>query len=233
MRPEAFARCEHYVKNQTAFKPPLGYQYQWIVVDDGTPETKCTLNQTYIRGPKDWKEGINTQRLNLDAALPHIKGDYIFVVEDDDFYASDYIEIMLHYLKHSSIVGESNSKYYSLALPGWKAMHNVKHSSLCQTGVHKSKLELLERAINSGELYFDIQLWKYAAEESHEYCLFAGKNLCVGMKGLPGRSGIGIGHRQKDYYYDPKLTKLYEWLPAEDVEFYKKFIPQRKALGET
>jgi hypothetical protein len=46
----------------------------------------------------------------------------------------------------------------------------------------------------------------------------------VGMKGLPGREGIGIGHNPNGpWTVDPALRILREWI-REDVEFYQEYM---------
>lgn len=221
-RHESFALCEKWMANQT-----VNGAIQWIVIDDCSPSVTCTMGQEYYRGPKDWKEGINTQRLNMDFALTKIKGDYIFVIEDDDYYAPEYLETYVDLLQHFTVVGEGNAKYYSLRHPGYKEMRNRNHASLCQTGIRKEAISLLERAVNSGELYFDIQLWTQVADNSVPACLFTDKNLAVGIKGMPGRTGIGVGHKQKDYYFDANYTKLREWI-GNDSEHYLDYLKKEK-----
>ncbi len=219
-RQKAFELCEKYMARQT-YKGSL----QWIVVDDSPKNpTKCTMGQEYIVGPKEWKPGINTQRFNMDAALPHIKGDYIFVIEEDDYYKPDYIETYLDFLKHADLVGEGDVTYYSLKVKGFKEMQNYLHASTCQTAFRKSYLPAFERALHSGEKFFDILLWNTARSLKHSYIMFHGLHLCVGMKGLPGRSGIGFGHTNTvEFTPDPQYVKLKQ-LVGDDFSFYKDWL---------
>lgn len=215
-RPEAFSLCEKYMKRQT-YKGLI----QWIVVDD-MPKypTICTMNQEYIAGPMEWREGINTQRPNMDAAFHKVKGDSILVIEDDDWYAPNYIEIMTTFLNHWSIVGEGNAKYYNIKTRSYKEMMNFNHSSLCQTGIRKDSYNVLERAIHSGEFFFDIFLWNRAVQSKASIFKFLDLNLCIGMKGLPGKGGIGVGHTAKNFLGDPNFGKLKSWIGAEDAQSY-------------
>lgn len=234
-RPEALRLCEKYIKDQT-------YQgdLEWIIVDDSTemlPADRtvsegpdgCAFSMMrvrHFRGPRTWIPGLNTQRFNMELALKKVKGDYIFFIEDDDLYKPDYIETMMDLLKYADIAGEAKSKYYHLGLPGHKEMHNYRHASLCQTAIKRKLLPMVEAAVNSGELYFDIHLWNQVHENRIPYLLFAESNLVIGMKGLPGREGIGAGHKTKDYLLDPSLDKLKEWC-GDDVSNYLPFIRKR------
>src|ERR1041385_5791993 len=141
-RSDCFALCERYIARQSYTGP-----VQWIVVcDNWQNPTKCTMNQEFIKGPTEWKPNINTQRENMRSAISKIKGDLSFVAEDDDFYASNYLETYIDLLKYVDIIGEGNAKYYNIAIPGWKEMKNTTSSSLSQTGFRKSMLPMFEKA---------------------------------------------------------------------------------------
>lgn len=217
-RPEAFKLCESYIARQT-YKGLL----QWIVIDDCKPHTLVTKHQEYFRGPKEWQPDINTQRYNLDAALPKIKGTHIFIIEDDDYYAPNYIETHLELARHVKVIGEAKSKYFNVGVPGWKIMPNLKHSSLAQTSFKKELLPLFEKSLHSGNLYFDVTFWEKVHETQTPALLVTNKNLCVGIKGLPGRAGITGSHRSKDFMYDPEFKVLKEWI-GNDADTYLKYV---------
>lgn len=220
-RLEAFKLCEKYMARQT-YKGDV----QWIVVDDGWKinPTKVTMGQEYVKGPKEWRHGINTQRYSLDAAIPLIKGDYVFIIEDDDVYKEQYVETYLDFLKYADIVGEVDAIYYSLKVKGYKEMKNYTHSSLCQTAFTKRYIPVFDRAVNSGEMFVDIKLWSMAIVNKHRTLNFHGPKLCIGMKGLPGRTGIGFGHTNThEFVKDTQYLKIKELLGA-DADPYIKWM---------
>lgn len=234
-RQSAFELCEKYMARQTV------KHTQWIVIDDSpqTP-TQCHLRQTYIMGPKEWRPGINTQRLNLDAAIPLITGDYIFIIEDDDWYAPTYLEIMMKLLKIFPMVGEGNAKYYNIVTRQWRELKNMLHCSLSQTGFRRDLLPVFDEAVNSGEIYIDIVIWRKARERQIKAINCIDMNLALGMKGLPGRTGIGVGHRIENWtqdphfrgHADPNFDQLRGWV-GDDVKYYiamaNKLDMQQKA----
>lgn len=225
-RQKAFELCEKYIKRQT-YRGPL----EWVVVDDGskTNPTKCTMDQIYVPGPKEWRPGINTQRLNLDAAIPHIRGEYVYIIEDDDLVKPEYISTYLDFLKYADLVGEGAAIYYNIAVQGYKEMRNYTHASLCQTAFTKKYIPMFDRAVSSGELLIDIRLWSNAIINRHKYIMFHGPLLCVGMKGLPGRGGIGFGHNsQSEFEKDFQFTKLKELLGPDDADVYIKMVQGNK-----
>lgn len=217
-RQAAFTRCEYYMSRQT-YKGKI----QWVVIDDADPPTKCTMGQEYHRGPIRWAPEINTQRPNMDEALKHVQGDVIFIIEDDDYYAPTYLETMMTFLEFTEIVGIGNTYYYSVLSPGFKMMKNYGHASLCQTAVRKSLMPLLYQAVHSGEKYFDIDLWKKIQLKEIPMLIYSNSGISVGMKGLPGREGIGVGHNHRDYYYDAGHKKLIELIGEDDAVWYKQF----------
>lgn len=230
-REEAFKLCVKYMNAQTVRE-----EIQWIVIDDSignglSPKsaellksvTNPLIKAELYAGPRLWAPGMNTQRGNLDAALSLVKGNKIFIIEDDDHYHPRYLQVMSALLDLVDIVGESNSKYYYLGGPGGKEHSNYAHSSLCQTGFVKAQLPLFLEAVNSGEMYIDIIFWQMAQKNHIPRLLLAERNLCIGIKGMPGRENLGAGAKQKDFLIDPSLSKLKEWI-GEDVELYKPYV---------
>jgi len=225
-RQKVFDLCQQSINRQTYTGP-----IQWLITDDCEPKTRLkklnpNISLEYFDAPKKWKAGFNTQRLNLDFLLPKIKGEYIFFCEDDDCFSEKYLETYLAYLKYSDIVGEANSKYYNLGVPGFKTMSNFKHSSLTQTAITRKLLPLLDIAINSGNLYIDIALWKLSEEAESKQTLLQNSSLSVGMKGLPGRAGITTSHSSRDYFRDAEYRMLKLWIgEARTAEYLQLLKP--------
>jgi len=218
-RPEAFALCERWMQMQT-YKRSL----EWLVVDDYDKEpTKLNYGQKKIAAPKQWTPDINTQRFNMDALMEHIKGEYIFIIEDDEYYSPDYIDVMMGMLGKVDIVGLSNSRYYHVGISGYKNMQNFKHASLCQTAMRRSVLPLLYRAVHSGHYYFDIELWKMAVESEVKLALLSNSSISIGIKGMPGRYGLGAGHDRVGYQADKGHKVLKDWV-GRDYIHYEKYL---------
>jgi hypothetical protein len=209
-RKVALELSEKWIKHQT-LQPD-----QWLVVDDGREPFMPSMNCDYVyrnRLPSDGKQTLNA---NLRFALPYIKGDIIFFWEDDEYYAPKYIETMVANVRGCQAVGIIKSKYYYL--PGRTYyVHNTKdHASLAETAITKEFLPKLETMLD-GDPFIDLRIWK---EVNGNGCLFddGTQYLYVGMKGMPGRPGIGAGHRgggRKDFQYEV----LKKWMP-NDYKFY-------------
>jgi len=218
----AFKLCEQWIKNQQGLAPHK--IKEWIVVDDSPMNpTVCTMGQIYIRGPKEWKPGINTQRYNMDVALEKVTGDVIFIIEDDEYYSPHYLRLMMTLLESSHIAGLSNSRYYHLQTPGWKQMNNYQHASLCHTALRSEALPLLFEAVHSGEYYFDIELWRQALERGVPSVLLSNTNMSIGIKGMAGRIGLGTGHDMIGYRGDRDLSMFKNWL-GDDHKYYLDYV---------
>lgn len=250
-RPEALALCEKYLLRQTYTGP-----MQWIVVDDSPEQliddTKQPLEWEALRkasaskktvarrnkgeltiekyiGPKKWYPGINTQRPNMQEGISHVSGDFVFVIEDDDWYHQEYIETFVYLMQRYAVVGEGCNKYYSLRDRKYWTLGNHYHASLCSTAMKRMALPLLDEAINSGDLFPDISFWQKCIEKWKLPRLLAlHLNLGIGIKQMPGRKGIGGGHSPNDTVFksDPGYNILKEWVGADDAAIYVKIMQE-------
>ena len=225
-RPIAFALCERMMARQT-YKGPI----QWIVVDDSPVEHPITakvvgaphITQEFYRGPKAWRPGINTQRPNMDEAIKHVKGDYVLVVEDDDWYSPKYIETYMWLMQKWQVVGEGNSRYYALKDRMFKEWSNFRYASLCNTAMHAEMLPVLDEAVNSGQLFPDMDFWAKCNQKEIPNVIMINLYLGVGIKQMPGREGIGSGHHTntvEGFQKDPGFNVLRKWVGEEDARNY-------------
>ena len=217
-RPLAFTLCRQWMKHQTR-RPD-----QWIVVDDGKVRLMPTSEMQYIRReprPDDPKYTLN---LNMKSALPLIAGDKILIIEDDEYYAPEYIEEMSRQLDAHEVVGIMRAKYYHVFSGGYMQVGNTAHASLAETGFRNSFLrELKELLVTTSYpyTYLDTQIWSHAGHRGYLF-VDLDRPLYLGIKGLPGRGGIGGGHdpglygNTKDM---PDKAILKQWVP-KDYQVY-------------
>ena len=56
------------------------------------------------------------------------------------------------------------------------------------------------------------------------------KSIYTGVKGMPGRNGIGIGHNERSCYYPDKDNRvLKSWIVTKDD--YNKYLKVREELS--
>lgn len=192
---------------------------KWIVVDDCDPETfipSTRFETEVIRPDWRWKPGDNTQAACLLAGLDVIPEDAIvFVLEDDDAYLPDYIRTMLVALGSADLVGESSARYYNVATRRHKLMKTPRHSSLASTAVRGTGA--LRWACARRPKFIDIDLWR---NFKGRQALLDTANV-IGIKGLPGRQGIGVGHRTT--FGTPDTTGVLEQWAGDYSKNYEVF----------
>lgn len=219
-RPLAFGLCWRWMAAQTR-KPD-----QWLIIDDGAgqPGNLGSIDGVDIirvRRVPLTGEPRHTLALNLKAALPLIDGDIVLVMEDDEYYAPQYIETMARRLDRFEIVGICRSKYYHLPTGKFQQIGNTGHASLAQTGFRSSFLPIFTGCVERGmeTNWVDQQIWQIVGERKLRAQLFVddGLPLYCGMKGLPGRPGIGQGHKEAMYREQdtPDRARLRAWIPCD------------------
>lgn len=215
-RPKAWAICERLMVRQVYSGP-----VRWVIVDDGLEAQPVTFQRDgwtldVVRPSPPWKPGQNTQARNLLAGLAVIRSsEWVAVIEDDDWYAPDWLSTVERHLQKAECVGEIGARYYNLPARKGRQLGNTRHASLCSTAVRGAALTTLRQACRRAPKFIDLDLWRYAASRN----LFTGHRV-VGMKGLPGRGGIGMGHKAEFAgVADSDFALLREWI-GSDVELY-------------
>lgn len=207
-RPEALALLDEYIRRQTM-------ECQWIVVDDCPEPAQTSADMTITPSPL-WTAGDNTQCRNIAAALPYVRYDKILIMEDDDWYADTYIEVMANMLDDYDLVGEGFARYFNVRNFSYMQHENASHASLCSTGMKGDATSILKALLRENCPWIDVELWRAF---NGGKIVFENKGLSVGIKGMPGRAGIGMGHSMiKDI--DPQ--KLQEWI-GDDCSKYNEY----------
>lgn len=224
-RPEAFALCVKWMMRQTIVD-----QIHWIVVDDGdVPVTGLPdgISLTYIRRPPS--KSLCTLHDNLLAAIPEIKKNKVVIFEDDEHYSLNYLSEMDGLLNQADLVGESDAGYYHVGSRRWMIASMGRHASLCRTAFRSSLLLQFENVIREsrrdGDVFIDRRLWGRGAGKAPTKSKFLRPwtKISVGIKGMPGRGGLGKNH-QRDLFpnSDPEMEVLRWWI-GEDAKQYERF----------
>lgn len=217
MRQEAWGICLKLMERQS-------YQgfVKWVIVDDGETPQETTFKRgswelTIIRREPFWKEGENTQRVNLLTGMNYISdNEKVVIIEDDDYYPENWLKTISDKLDSYDLVGDAPAKYYNVKTGRGRALDNLKHSSLCSTGMKGSAIAEFRKLLRIKQTFIDIELWR-KCKNKH---LFSDGGV-VGIKGLPGRGGIGGGHKASFGEQDARL--LESWI-GQDIEIYSEFL---------
>jgi hypothetical protein len=218
--------CAMWMLNQT-----YTGEVVWAIVDDCVPETTDFIKEDFrpnwkvvkVHPKPEWQKGQNTQARNLLAGIEAVKPykpTFTFVIEDDDYYKPCYLTEMMKKCKSSfDVVGERFTVYYNVVLKGWRRNGNKDHASLFQTAFSPKGLDALEVACKKGSKFIDLFVFRTLISR-HRINLFEGLDLAIGIKGLPGRPGIGVGHKQRfAIQLDKDMTILKKWV-GDDYIYY-------------
>lgn len=212
-QPLGLMLLEHYMARQTV-QPD-----RWIVADDGVEPAKLTMGQTHLVRERV-ADGGRSLAGNMLAALSQAAGDVVVVFEHDDWYSPRHIEVCLDRLKHAKATGSKFQRYYNVEHRCWRRMLNIG-SALCNTAFTADLVPTMQRAAESamraGSYGVDRLFWDSvkAGRDVHDV------DTVVGIKGLPGRPGLGMGHRpDRQWTDDPQMRQLADWI-GEDVENYR------------
>lgn len=188
--------------------------FEWLVCNSGKPLT-LVAGQKQIQTPS--KRPIESFHNNLISGLSEATGEYIFFIEDDDWYAPNYLEQTLKEIGDYQLFGEGRAKYYHIPTRTYKTHINSNHASLCQTVIHKSVKDWLINYIStSHQIYVDLHMWRHAPVKRK--VVVRDKSLCIGIKGL-GSVGLGNGHRRLRER-DEDLSVLKSWVGEDYKEFF-------------
>lgn len=203
---------------------------RWLVVDDVLPasvfydviqkQLPKNWDLVILRPSKLWEPGQNTQCRNMLLALGHVgRKDMVVIAEDDDWYAPTYLDTVEGWLRVSNLVGEGQARYYNVPCMKYRQLINVGHASLCSTAVKGDAVETLRQICGREEAWIDIALWN----EVKGGVVHQNEGLVVGLKGLPGRSGLGMGHKLLDGVRDPDGSVLRQWI-GDDCRRYLPIV---------
>ena len=231
-RQAQFNLCAHFMRRQT-----YAGDVTWVIVDDCQPLTTEGVgvgfkdNWTIIKvHPTPIWQGQNTQTRNLsagiDAMLEYHKEseiEAIFMIEDDDYYRPQYLQRMMDQLKGFKVAGEINTIYYNVHYRNHFTNRNTSHVSLFQLAFKPEMIPIFKSCYN--ERFIDYKFFEKLNAQGlmGGVNLFNESNLAIGIKGMPGRAGIGAGHgRLMNMTPDPALIYLKSQI-GEDAHLYEGY----------
>jgi hypothetical protein len=221
MRPEGLSLLGEYLNAQN-----YAGSLTWVIVDDCDPQTRIPKTRKgfhvkHVRPQWRWQPGMNTQVDSMNAGLKMVPDQAtLLVLEDDDIYLPNYIQTMLTAITNAELVGERDSQYYNVATGKCRVLKGKYHSSLASTVCRGTALAALKALWIAGNpRMIDVTLWKNFKGKKQ---LLADNNV-IGIKGLPGRVGIGVGHRRNFGSVDIDDTlRLWAGDYADNYQIFRK-----------
>lgn len=179
--------------------------YQAIIVCDPPTDHQFDLVKRFKHGYQLAKEnGI----------------DWLFVIESDDAYRSNYLEDMAsHTANGVEFIGYSDTFYYNIRNRTWMNQTHPGRSSLFTTGF---KVSALDDFIWPADhyLWLDIRLWEHARDKRKKVKLLS-NNPCTGVKHGVGMCA-GKAHKRRLEHDDPNMEFLKSRVEDYQYEFYSK-----------
>jgi len=237
-RPIGFTLCAQWMRNQI-YKEKV----TWIIVDDGSPISTNNVSENFREDwtiikvyPKPvWNVGQNTQARNIAAGLNVMKTikdiEAVFIIEDDDYYHHNYLDRMMANFDTYSVIGERNTIYYNVQYRRYVTNPNTIHASLFQTAFTLDALPVFEQCLPNK--FIDSVFWARAQNKK----IFYENDLAIGIKGLPGRGGIGAGHNKNFVMRDDRNLSYLRALIGNDAKnyepYYRDTLPEKRQLFQT
>lgn len=201
-RPKFLAHCLKMIKAQTR-QPDI-----IEIVND--PSSSDDIDIT-------WRYMIGYKRIGDRA-------DLVLFIENDDYYAPNYIETMVNAwiaAGKPQLIGCTYTIYYNIMLKKWfRFRHHVRCSMMC-TGM-VTGLDLYWG--NLKDPYTDSHIWLKCGLTRH--LITPEPPICIGIKHGIGLTG-GLMHSTKLHMYneeDPDLELLKNWVDLESFNFYNSII---------
>jgi hypothetical protein len=194
----------------------------WIVVDDGRRKTKCTLGQRYIRlapGLPPYASFARNISVGLHEHDQLSNSEFVFFIEDDDWYGPNYVASLLIALMTHDLVGESHFRYYNVSECSYRHCLNTDHAALCATAFRATLIPHIASLIDESDVFLDLRIWsklscsKFLQPTRH----------CVGLKAQTGRPGLS-GHRSQSFCPDPHGTVLKQWFGNDAADVLRHAI---------
>lgn len=213
-RPEAMRLCRMWQERQTV-EP-----HEWLIVEE------------FVREP-----GWRNYCANLRSAVERAAGDAIVIVEDDDWYAPRYLELVAAWLGDFDVIGNQHTRYYDLRRRSWLSVR--KHiSPLSQTAFrieHRDLfLEVLSGVSHIDKPYVDRDttetvdsgFWSAVRQRAIPFAAPMAPYRWLGIKGMPGSGQISAVRDREAHQWsrdDAGLTQLHTYL-KDDAVHYLPFV---------
>lgn len=172
--------------------------------------------------------------------------DVLYIIEDDDWYPPNYIERHIKAFDAGwHLVGSSFTYYYNVPTKTYVQIQHANRSSGCATICSRygaeQVIEALKRLVDGTSIIFslhpmtpehleelrsvtvDLPIWFDLRSRLPSFLLQ--EPTMIGIKGLPGRTGLTQGHKRLPCS-DPQGRVLTEWVGEEWASRYFKFCEQ-------
>lgn len=206
-RPLFLQNCLRMLDNQTV-KP-----FYITVVDQQPKDNRCDITYRYRNGyDRCRNKGL----------------DVIALMEDDDYYAPDYLETMIKKWEEfgrPDMLGTNHTIYYHIKLFAHFTMHHLSRSSAMSTLI---KPDLNFNWCSDNEPFTDIHLWHSIGNKGNGNIFQPDKTICLGIKHGVGLCG-GASHVDRLGRYtnlDHDHSFLKGVMDEDSYKFYSNYFKE-------
>jgi glycosyltransferase involved in cell wall biosynthesis len=205
-RPKLLQNCIRMMDAQTLRPEKI------LIVNDAPKSDRCDITYRYRKG---YTELSNTGEYDL-----------IAFIENDDYYAPNYLETMVRHWEFNNkpdMIGTAYTVYYHIGLLKWFVMYHSIRSSAMNTLIRPS-LDI--KWCVDTEPYTDLHLWMNQPQITKK--IITPEIISIGIKHGVGMSG-GRMHVDKLHRYnmpDPSMKWFSIYADEQSVQFYKNIHTQ-------
>ena len=225
-RPDFLFNCWRLLKRQT-LQPD-----QIELINDKPLSENIDITWRYRKGYnrfcQEYRNGKNPNKTVFE------KMDVIAFMENDDWYAPNYLATMVaawHLAGRPDIFGTNYTIYYHIGLRAYFTMKHIERSSAMSTLI---KPDLDIKWPNDHEPFTDMWLWTRSNLAGKTFD--PGNHICLGIKHGFGLFGGGSHNQRLDRYEPPRGTHdhhgdfLKSIIDPESFDFYAKFKQENGTL---
>ncbi len=197
----------------------------WIVVDDGTVQTECSLGQHHLSlssGLPPAESFARSLRAGLHELGEMPETEFVFFIEDDDWYGRNYLASLVVALMKHDLVGESYFRYYNVSEKSYHYCGNAHHAALCATAFRAALIPDVLALVDENDVFLDLRMWRQLKCSKH----LQPTSHCVGLKAQVGRPGLAWGHKPNELRPDREGTLLKSWLGRDAPQALEFAIKQ-------
>lgn len=211
----------------------------WIVADDGRHPVECPAIEGvasihFRRPPSDGLESFRGNMRDAVASAQHLAGkreDSLIAVIEDDWLSPHYLADAVRAFTADPglmLFGETRTRYYRIDNRRWHVFGPNGRAALSGTVMRAPVLPILSAWATGRDrtIMLDDRVWKSPTLPAESKLLLPQSCYVVGIKGLPGKGGLGMGCRMDGHRYghDGDGSLLRSWIGAEDAAVYDRII---------
>lgn len=223
-RPEAFRLCARWLLRQN-----YTGDIHWVIADDSTDDyvsetvRECSefMDVTHVRG-RPIRNPVVSFLANMRRAAEAATGAWCAIMEDDDYYGPNWLARCVAGLESSDLYGQNGARYYHVRSGRYMVFCKSSHASLAQLAIRSEMRDALISSIEfcqkNSSMFLDMTLCKRISLTKYDPV-----RDVVSMKGLPGKTNIGVGRKMKNRgNYDADGSILKQWC-GQDAPVYERY----------